>query len=359
MFALHLRTPVRFLGPVPIHKRSGAVAWSKFEPADEAPLCQPRQPPATERAAVTAPPDLRGRDHPSTGVAGRPREAGLAAAPPTDALPSAAAAASDARAVATVAILRRHQDAIEVAMSTANHFPEALAGGRALVAELLRARRRSKASQCPFQQDGETGAVGTVAHNMRRRARARAHADPMTDTRTEPESERVWRHMLVAKYTELVDDGNTAIAHGVYVARVGRRQRTKLNNGVSVELLGWLDRVSGHAPPHHHAELSYMWRVLSQQGYDPNARVPEMCRAEPEIAAAILQWLRHAKDASRECATTTARARAAIAALQSTGHLVTAPLRLTTRTSPWRSARDGTQDPSPLLSSTTTGPTTL
>ena len=124
--------------------------------------------------------------------------------------------------------------------------------------------------------------------------------------------------MLVAKYTGLVDDGNTAIAHGVYVARVGRRHRTKLNNGVSVEL-GWLDRVSGHAPPHHHAELSHMWRVLSQQGYDPNARVPAMCRADSEIAAAIHQRIHHAKGAPRERAT--ARARAAIAALQSTGNL--------------------------------------
>ena len=48
----------------------------------------------------------------------------------------------------------------------------------------------------------------------------------MMDTRTEPESERVWRHVLVAKHTGLVDDGNTAIAHdGVYVARGGSHIR--------------------------------------------------------------------------------------------------------------------------------------
>ena len=125
----------------------------------------------------------------------------------------------------------------------------------------------------------------------------------MTDTRTEPDSEQVWRHMLVSKYTGIVDGGNTAIAHGVYVARVGRRHRTKLNNGVSVEL-GWLDHVSGHAPPHHHAELSHMWRVLAHQRYDPNARAPAMCRAESETAAAIGQRVYHApKGAPRERAT--------------------------------------------------------
>ena len=110
----------------------------------------------------------------------------------------AAAAVSDARAVATVAILRLHQGAIEVAMSTANHPPDTLAGARALVAELSRARRRSQASQrpsapaprSPFQQDKTTAAVGAVAHNMRRRARARAHTGPMTDTRTEPRPTR-------------------------------------------------------------------------------------------------------------------------------------------------------------------------
>ena len=66
----------------------------------------------------------------------------------------------------------------------------------------------------------------------------------MTNTRAEPASETVWRHMLVAKCTGLVDDGNTAIAHGVYVARVGRKHRTKLNNGASAEL-GWLYHVNG------------------------------------------------------------------------------------------------------------------
>ena len=115
----------------------------------------------------------------------------------------------------------------------------------------------------------------------------------MTDTRIEPEPEQVWRGILVAKYTGVVDGGNNAIAHGVCVARVRRRHRTKLNNGVSMEL-GWLDRVGGHAPPHHHAELSHMWRVLSQQGYDPHARVPAMCRAASEIAAAIGQRVHYA-----------------------------------------------------------------
>ena len=144
----------------------------------------------------------------------------------------------------------------------------------------------------------------------------------MTDTRTEPDSEQVWRHMLVSKYTGIVDGGNTAIAHGVYVARVGRKPRTRLNNGISVQL-GWLDQVSGHASPHHHAELSHMWQVLAQQGYDPNARVPAMCRAESEIATAIGHHV--PKGAPRESATE--RALAAVAALQSTGHLglVTAP----------------------------------
>ena len=52
----------------------------------------------------------------------------------------AAAAVSDARAAATVAILRRHRDAIQVVMSTTNYTPDA--GARALVAALSRARRR-------------------------------------------------------------------------------------------------------------------------------------------------------------------------------------------------------------------------
>ena len=80
----------------------------------------------------------------------------------------------------------------------------------------------------------------------------------MTDTRIEPETAQVWRDMLVVYYTGMVDGGNNAIAHGVCDARVGRRHRTKFNNGVSMEL-GWLGSVGGHAAsPHHHAELSHV-----------------------------------------------------------------------------------------------------
>ena len=80
--------------------------------------------------------------------------------------------------------------------------------------------------------------------------------------------------MLVAKYTGIVAGSDTAIAHDeVYVARFGRKHRTKLNSDVSVEL-GWLDHVSGQASPHHHSELSHMWRMLSQQGFAPGARAP-------------------------------------------------------------------------------------
>ena len=106
------------------------------------------------------------------------------------------------------------------------------------------------------------------------------------------------------------------ISRAQWPAAAGRRHRTKLDNDVSVEL-GWLDRVSGHAYPHHHAELSHMWRVLSQQRYDPNARVQAMCRAESEIAAAIDQRVHHVpRGAQRERATE--RALAAKGALQST-----------------------------------------
>ena len=58
----------------------------------------------------------------------------------------------------------------------------------------------------------------------------------MTGTRAEPESDQVRRYMLVAKYIGIVDGSDTAIAHEVYVARVGRKHRTKLNSDVSVEL---------------------------------------------------------------------------------------------------------------------------
>ena len=75
-----------------------------------------------------------------------------------------AAAVSDARAVATVAILRRHQDSIAVAMLATSHSPEPLSEARALVAELSSARRRPMMPQCPFHQDEATGAVGNAAH---------------------------------------------------------------------------------------------------------------------------------------------------------------------------------------------------
>ena len=172
--------------------------------------------------------------------------------------------------------------------------------------------------------------MGAVAHHMRRRARK----SPITDIRAEPESEQVvWRHMLVAKYTGGVDGDNTAIADGVYVARVGRKHRARSNSDISAEL-GWLELVSGRTSPHHHPELSHMWRMLAQQGCDSDARDPTMHRVEADIAAAIGQRVHHApKGAPRESATERALARehstertlAATAALQSTGHLVTAP----------------------------------
>ena len=107
--------------------------------------------------------------------------------------------------------------------------------------------------------------------------RARAHKGPMADTRTEPESEQVvWRHLLVAKYTGAVGGGNTAIAHGVYVARVERKHRTRLNNNDASVELRWLGQVSGHASPHHHAELSHMWRVLAQNRSTKSAQLRAM-----------------------------------------------------------------------------------
>ena len=156
----------------------------------------------------------------------------------------------------------------------------------------------------------------------------------MTGTRAEPDSEQIWRHMLVAKYTGIVHGSDPAIAHEVYVARVGRKHRTKLNSGVTVEL-GWLDHVSvGHAPPHHHSELSHMWRMLAQQGCAQGARAPTMRRTEAEVATAIGQRVHHvpkgtprgsAKERAQAREIASERALAAVAALQSTGHLATAP----------------------------------
>ena len=70
----------------------------------------------------------------------------------------AATEGSDARAVATVAILRLHHDAVKAAILTANHPPEALAGARALAAMISHARRRLQSPpQAPFQQGEAVG----------------------------------------------------------------------------------------------------------------------------------------------------------------------------------------------------------
>ena len=64
-------------------------------------------------------------------------------------------------------------------------------------------------------------------------------------------------------------------------------------------------------------------------GYDLNARIPALRRSESEIASAIAHKLRHSNTAQYQAAM--ASAHAAIAALQSTGHLVTRPLATYTR----------------------------
>ena len=68
--------------------------------------------------------------------------------------------------------------------------------------------------------------MGAIAHNMRRRARARARLGTMTDTRVEPESERVVcgaRGTLVAKYTAIMVRGQRQQRNRTWgVCRKGR-----------------------------------------------------------------------------------------------------------------------------------------
>ena len=97
-----------------------------------------------------------------------------------------------------------------------------------------------------------------------------------------------------------------------------------MNSDISSEL-GWLSHVSNQPSPHHNKTLAELWRALTHQGLDPNARLPAIYKAPSEVSsAAVVAYARHRGASER--ATAQAEARAAMAALQSPGHLMTEPL---------------------------------
>ena len=101
-----------------------------------------------------------------------------------------------------------------------------------------------------------------------------------------------WATMLTAKYLGLSNRHGSSIAHGVHVAHAGRRHRTTVNNDISSEL-GWLSHVNNQTSPHHNKAMANMWRALTYQGLDTNARLPAIYRALSEVLASIKARTKH------------------------------------------------------------------
>ena len=204
-------------------------------------------------------------------------------------------------------------------------------GANALIVDLNQYKRNGTAY--PFQEDEVTAVINRWAQNAVRQSKlptvprgtqqsklhvAHRGTPPKHSTRVQ-----IWQYMLTAIYTGIKDTQGSAIAYGVYVPREGGKHRTTINADISTEL-GWLVHVSDHASPHHHSGLAGMWRALQAQGYDPNSRLPAMVRAPSEVQAAMKLRMAHCHGMERP--TRRLALLAAIAALQSTGHLVTQPL---------------------------------
>jgi len=215
-------------------------------------------------------------------------------------------------------------------MDPASHSSRSIDTATSFVASLAN-NRDTQCSPYPYQQDEILAVVRRRSLNAQQN-RVRAHmrsqvAPPQHSpaSQSSPSSDGLgeWSPMLVAKYLGLSDPHGATIANGVYITHVGRRHRTTMNNDISSEL-GWLSRVSGQPSPHHNNTLAKVWRALTHQGLDPAARLPAIYKAPSEISAAIRAHARNSGASER--ASIQAEARAAVAALQSSGHLMTQPL---------------------------------
>ena len=225
-----------------------------------------------------------------------------------------------------MSVLVEHQQQVATASLLDSHSAEALADARSFMTELS-AGKSAPMSKYPFQQDEVAKLVARRSH--RRFCRSQTRPTPQRRSESDTEGPRKeWGTMLTAKYTGMSDRQHSAIAHGVFVPRQGPKLHTKLNADVSAELR-WLAQVCGHRSHHLHHHTAEMWRILNQVGYDSNARIPALRRSESEVALAIANKLRHSNASQYQAAM--ASAHAAIAALQSTGHLVTCPLTTYTR----------------------------
>ena len=315
-YAWRLGTPVRFLRTVRSVRKQGQVDFLRFQPlqtgtsppilAGPAPDGPPRSQPDTSQSGCPPPPSPRGPLPPSPHRV-RPRPGTLGR--------------SDARATATMSALIEHQKQVATASLLDSHSAAAIADARSFVTELS-AGKSAPMSKYPFQQEEVAKLVARRSH--RRFCRSQTLPIPQRRSGSDTEGPRKeWDTMLTAKYTGMSDRQHSAIAHGVFVPRHGPKLHTKLNADVSAEMR-WLAQVCGHRSHHLHHHTAEMWRILNQVGYDSNARIPALRRSESEVALAIANKLRHSNASQYQAAM--ASAHAAIAALQSTGHLVTCPL---------------------------------
>ena len=291
--AWHLSNPKRFQSPVKTIVTKGPVTFQKFLP-----------PSSLSRSTTLS---VHPHTSPSSPSRQPPNHPDQPSGNSHTRLPPAA------RAHTTCAVLIQHQHHITRASMRSSHTTASLILAQDLI-NFLSSRKESTQSSYPFQQE-------EVAYAVRRLAkRTTVIAQSTQQNPDAPVTRTVWQAMLVAKYTNLSDAQGSAIAHGVYIPRsVGPKHHTHLNSDTSVEL-GWLATVYGQPSHHHHRGTSDMWRQLNQESYDPNARIPALRRSEQEVASAIDSI------GKQKGAHNTAHAHAAIAALQSTGHLVTKPL---------------------------------
>ena len=344
-WAWHFTRARLYESPVPASRPKGPVVWTTFTPVvldsgpamDEAipmrelPPPPPVSPPGDNASGTDTTP--RGPAPPRTdNVApsdpGTPAAASPGPRGPTT-LPPAPPVQTDARARASMAILLQHQDQVWTAMNPASHSARSIMNATSLVASLANSRG-TQHSPYPYQQDEVLAAVYRRSHNARRsraRARARNPAAPSQSSPTSPHTPPgdgmgEWSTMLTAKYLGLSDPHGATIANGACIAHVGRRHRTTTNSDISSEL-GWLSQVSNQSSPHHNKTLAEIWRALTHQGLDPDARLPAIYKAPSEVSAAIAAYTRHRGADEHNTART--EACAAVAALQSSGHLMTEP----------------------------------
>ena len=345
-WAWHFTCARLYKSPVLASRPKGPVVWTTFTPVlsdsgpsmvaatpvHELPPPPPTSPPDVNTDGTDTVPrgptpprtDNTAPTDPRTPAAASPDPRGPTTLPPVPPV------RTDARARASMAILLQHQDQVWTAMNPASHSAQSIRNATSLV-ESLANNRDTQHSPYPYQQDEVLAAVYRRSHNARRnraRARARNPTAPSQPSPTSPHTSPAddmgeWSTMLTAKYLGLSDPHGATIANGVHIAHVGRRHRTTTNSDISSEL-GWLSQVSNQSSPHHNKTLAEVWRALTHQGLDPDARLPAIYKAPSEVSAAIAAYTRHRGADDHNSAR--AEARAAVAALQSSGHLMTEPL---------------------------------